>query len=204
MSQEPLRTFIFCILGASGRRFSSLSALRFLGFRLCCPSSVHASIFLSHTFCTYSLRVFPNTAGHQIVLRRLLREACSIRRSTSSATAPCKTTMSNSKVQSGWGFPHPYPPRGHASAAGRPRPLSPGSMEKASVRDLEKIIGPNLAPRRPQDRRQEGFFRILDPSWAIFVDLGPILAPTSHNIVQARRQDAPTIPNYDPQTIKNL
>ena len=80
MSQEPVRTFIFCIFGASGRRFSSLSALRFLGFRLCCPSSVHASIFLSHTFCTYSLRVFPNTAGHQIVLRRLLREACSIRR----------------------------------------------------------------------------------------------------------------------------
>ena len=78
MSPEPLRTFIFCIFGASGRRFSSLSALRFLGFRLCCPSSVHASIFLSHTFCTYSLRVFPNTAGHQIVLRRLLREACSI------------------------------------------------------------------------------------------------------------------------------
>ena len=120
--QEPLRTYIFYIFGASGRRFSSLSALRFLGFRLCCPSSVHASIFLSHTFCTYSLRVFPNTAGHQIVLRRLLREACSIRRSTSSATAPCKTTISNSKVPSGWGFPHPYPPRGHASAAGR-RPL---------------------------------------------------------------------------------
>ena len=98
LTQEPLRTFIFCIFGASGRRFSSISALRFLGFRLCCPSSVHASIFLSHTFCTYSLRVFPNTAGHQIVLRRLLREACSIRRSTSSATAPCKITMSNSKV----------------------------------------------------------------------------------------------------------
>ena len=77
-SQEPLRTFIFCIFGASGRRFSSLSALRFLSFRLCCPSSVHASIFLSNTFCTYSLRVFPNTAGHQIVLRRLLRAACSI------------------------------------------------------------------------------------------------------------------------------
>ena len=78
LSQEPLRTFIFCIFGASGRRFSSLSALRFLSFRLCCPSSVHASIFLSNTFCTYSLRVFPNTAGHQIVLRRLLRAACSI------------------------------------------------------------------------------------------------------------------------------
>ena len=50
LSQEPLRTFIFCIFGASGRRFSSLSALRFLSFRLCCPSSVHASIFLSNTF----------------------------------------------------------------------------------------------------------------------------------------------------------
>ena len=75
LSPEPRWTFIFCIFGASGRRFSSLSALRFLSFRLCCPSSVHASIFLSNTFCTYLLRVFPNTAGHQIVLRRLLREA---------------------------------------------------------------------------------------------------------------------------------
>ena len=78
ISQEPLRTFIFCILGASGRRFSSLSALRFLSFRLCCPSSVHAFIFLSNTFCTYLLKVFPRTAGHQIVLRRSFREACSI------------------------------------------------------------------------------------------------------------------------------
>ena len=43
-----------------------------------CPSSVHAAIFLSQTFCTYSPRVFSNTAGPQIVLRRLLREACSI------------------------------------------------------------------------------------------------------------------------------
>ena len=50
LSQEPLRTFMFCIFGASGRRFSSLSALRFVGFRFCCPSSVHASIFLSNTF----------------------------------------------------------------------------------------------------------------------------------------------------------
>ena len=144
---------------------------------------------------------------NQIVLRRLLREACSIRRSTLSATAPCKTTMSNSKVQPGWGFPHPYPPRGHASAAGRPQidPVDPRfPIPLASGRVLKKNIGPNLAPRRPQDRRLKRFFPILDPSWPKIVDLGPILAPTSYNIVQARRQDAPTIPNYDSQTIKNL
>ena len=86
LSQESLRTFIFCIFGASGRRFSSLSALRFLNFRLCCPSygspTVRTHVVVSHTFCTYPLRVFRNTAGHQIVLRRLLREACSIRRAS--------------------------------------------------------------------------------------------------------------------------
>ena len=88
--ESPFQTFIFSPFGVSGRRFSSLSALCFLAFRRCCPSPVPATILLSHTFRTSSLRVFPHTAGHQIVLRRLLREACSIRRSTSSATAPCQ------------------------------------------------------------------------------------------------------------------
>ena len=92
---------------------------RFLGFRFCFPSSVHASSLPSNTFCTCMLEVFPNTAGHQIVLRRSSREACSIRRSTSSAASPCKTNLSNSKVQLGWEFSPPLPSPGHASAAGR-------------------------------------------------------------------------------------
>ena len=78
----------------------------------------------------------------------------------------------------------------------RPTPVLVTPAQAGSLWDrLGKISGPNLAPRRLQDRRQEGFFRILDPSWAIFVDLGPIMAPTSCNIVRRRRQDAQDCPN---------
>ena len=39
-----------CIFVASGQRFSSLSALRFLGFRFRCPSSVYLQIFFQACF----------------------------------------------------------------------------------------------------------------------------------------------------------
>ena len=47
----------------------------------------------------------------------------------------------------------------------RPTPAAVTPTQAGSLRDrLGKIIGPNLAPRRPQDRRLKRFFLFLDPS----------------------------------------
>ena len=100
-----------------------------------------------------------------------------IRRSTSSATLPCKTCMSNSKVQPGWGFPHPYPPPATppppATARRRP-PFRAGSFRAR----LEKKHAPQLGAKTAPGSLPEVFFffflswthlgrflSILDPSW---------------------------------------
>ena len=103
-----------------------------------------------------------------------------------------KITMSNSKVQSGWGFPHPYPPPGHASAAGRRQTLSPQPRPGASGRDWKKSwtqLGAKTAPRSLPE--------------AIFFDLGPILGDFCRswthlgaNFAQHRTGKAPRCPNH--------
>ena len=114
--------------------------------------------------------------ARQVLLRRV-RQPCQILKSNPGGDFPTLT------------LPQPRLRR-------RPPPVAVvQSGPGASGRVLEKIIGPNLAPRRSQDRCRSLFCFFLDPSWAISVHLGLILDPTSSNIVRARRQDASSIPN---------
>ena len=110
-----------------------------------------------------------------------------IRRSTSSATQPCRITMSNSKVQPGWGFPHPYPPpatppppatseRRHAFRAGRLR----ARLEKNYATQLGAKTVPRSLP--------EPIFFFLGP---ILGDFRPSWAHLGPNFVQHRTGKAP-------------
>ena len=100
------------------------------------------------------------------VLRRSFREAYSIRRSTFSVLLRrVRRVYLTLEPNTGGIYSHPYPPTGHASAAGHAR-LFQGFPFTATPDFFLKIIGPILAPRWPPRSPTWPKSSILCPSWA--------------------------------------
>ena len=121
-SQEPLQTFIFFIFDPPGDDFHDFSCFVFLVFVSVFHLRFMLQAFLQTRFAHACWRFFRTRPDIKLCCAGRLAKRAQSGAARPSAASPCKMNLSNTKFL-GWEFSPPLPSPGHASAAGRPRPL---------------------------------------------------------------------------------